>query len=185
MRNTKVAHRYAKSLLDLASERGEIELVEVDMVNLMKMARDSRELRAMLSSPVIPRDKKEKVLNALFGDHQSQIGMAFMKILTSKGREAYLPEIATHYVELMNQRKGILTAEVKTASPLTEELRAQIKVIISKMKKGDAAITEVVDPSVIGGYILKVEDIMVDASVSTQLRKLRREFTNNPYEAKI
>jgi F-type H+-transporting ATPase subunit delta len=53
------------------------------------------------------------------------------------------------------------------------------------MKKGDAEITEVVDPAVIGGYILKVEDIMVDASVSTQLRKLRREFTDNPYEVKI
>jgi F-type H+-transporting ATPase subunit delta len=185
MRNTKVAHRYAKSLLDLATERGEIELVEVDMVNLMNMARDSRDLRAMLSSPVIPSDKKEKVLNALFGDHQSQLGIAFMRILASKGREAYLPEIAAHYLELMKQRKGILIAEVRTATPLTDELRAQIKVIIGKMKKGDAEITEVVDPAVIGGYILKVEDIMVDASVSTQLRKLRREFTDNPYEVKI
>lgn len=185
MRNTKVAHRYAKSLLDLAAERGEVEQVERDMVALAHMAKESRELRAVLGSPVIKGDLKEKVLNALFGAGQSKLGGAFMKILADKGRVNYLPDIAVRYVELVKARNGVLSAEVRTAAPLTEEMRNRIVEVISKMRPGVPEIKEIIDPEVIGGFVLKVEDNMIDASVSSQLRKLRREFTDNPYEARI
>ncbi|MCH2197267.1 MAG: ATP synthase F1 subunit delta [Flavobacteriales bacterium] len=186
MRNPKVAHRYAKSLLDLATERNEVDAVEKDMRLISSTIQESRDLELLLLSPVVKGDKKENILKTLFGSHITEMTTGFIGIMTAKGREAVLAEVATHFLELTKKRKGILSAQVITATALTEEARAKINAIVSKLNSGGAVeIEESVDPAIVGGFVLKVEDKMIDASVLSQFRKLHREFDDDTYEAAL
>lgn len=185
MLNPKVAQRYAKSLINLATERNEVDAVEKDMNLILEVLEESKDMRLLLQSPVVNTDKKEKILDAVFGGHITEMSKGFIRILTSKGRESLLLEVSARFVELVKQSKGILTAKVITAGKLTDEDRASINKMVAEMNQGTAEIEEVVDPSIVGGFILKVEDKMVDASVTTQLRKLRRNFTDKTYESTL
>lgn len=184
MKNTKVAHRYAKSLLGLATERNEADRVEHDFSVISKVLRETRDLRVFLKSPVVKSDKKQQVLLAIFGEHVGELMMAFLRILTVKGREMLLKEIAESYVEQIRRRKGIMVASVVTASALADESRDVINHLVTELNEGgDIVLTEEVDPEIVGGFVLKIEDKMVDASVLSQFRKLRRQYTKNLYEA--
>ena len=186
MRNPKVAHRYAKSLLDLAQERNEQDAVLADMELVLSTIRESKDLDLLLHSPVIKSDKKEKILEAIFASRVSQLTIGFMRIMTSKGREATFEEIAEHYIHQIKINKGILTAEVITAAAADEATRKEIRERLNKLNpSGSVEITESIDPELIGGFVLKVEDKMIDASIRSQLRKLRREFTDTSYEAAL
>ncbi len=94
-------------------------------------------------------------------------------------------EISARFIELVKQGKGILTAKVITASKLSDADRVTINKMVADMNQGTAEIEEVIDPGIVGGFILKVEDKMIDASVTSQLRKLRRNFTDKSYEPSI
>lgn len=186
MRNPKVAHRYAKSLLDLAEERNQQDEVQKDMELVLSTIRESKDLDLLLHSPVIKSDKKEKILEALFGSRVSDLTIGFMRIMASKGRESIFEEIADHYIQQIKQHKGILTAEVVTAAAADETTRKEIRERLTKLNpSGTVEITESIDPELIGGFVLKVEDKMIDASIRSQIRKLRREFTDTSYEAAL
>jgi len=88
-------------------------------------------------------------------------------------------------LNLLSKAKGILTAKVITASKLSDADRVTINKMVADMNQGTAEIEEVIDPGIVGGFILKVEDKMIDASVTSQLRKLRRNFTDKSYEPSI
>lgn len=185
MLNPKVAQRYAKSLIGLSAERNETDAVEKDMNLILATLEESRDLRLLLQSPVVSTDKKEKVLDAIFGGHITDMTKGFVRILTSKGRESLLLEVSTRFIELVKQGKGILTAKVITATKLSDADRVTINKMVADMNQGTAEIEEVIDPNIVGGFILKVEDKMIDASVTSQLRKLRRNFTDKSYQSSI
>lgn len=186
MRDTKVAFRYAKSLLLLASERNESDRIESDFDTIDKALSESREMRVFLNSPVVSSDKKYNVLLAVFGEHISELMKAFLKILTAKYRESLLHDIAVSFLEQIRRQKGILTATVVSADSLDSESRDTIHQLVKELNEGgEIVINEEIDPELIGGFKIKVDDKMVDASVSSHLRKLRRNFTKNLYEASI
>jgi F-type H+-transporting ATPase subunit delta len=109
-----------------------------------------------------------------------------VRIITSKGRESLLHEVAGQYLRQIRVKKGIMTASVVTATPLDDASRTEIHRLVKKLnEQREIVITETVDPEIIGGFVLKVEDKMVDASVLSHFRKLRMEFTKNLYEAAI
>lgn len=186
MRNTKVAYRYAKSILQLAEQRNEGDRVEADFGVVLDALKANRELRVFLNSPVVKSDVKEKTLLAVFGNHVGELVKGFIKILTTKGREALLLEIAESYIEQTRLRKGIMSAKVVLASPLDGVDKEAFNALVKAMNGGgEVRITEEVNPDIIGGFILKVEDKMVDASVAGQLKALRRNYSKNLYEASI
>lgn len=186
MSNPKVAYRYAKSLLDLATERGEADVVEKDLAVIVQALDENRDLRVFMNSPVVKSDKKEKVLDAIFGGRISILTSSFVRIITSKGRERLLHEVAGQYLRQIRVKKGIMTASVVTATPLDNASRIEIHRLVTKLNENrEIVITETIDPEIIGGFVLKVEDKMVDASVLSHFRKLRMEFTKNLYEAAI
>jgi F-type H+-transporting ATPase subunit delta len=186
MRDTKVAYRYAKSILGLAAQRNEADRVEEDFVLMVRVLKENREMRVFLNSPVVKGDKKEKVLIAVFGDHISVLMKAFIQILTKKGREYLLHDIAQSYLEQIRISKGIMSATVETATELDGESREIFAELVKAFNSGGGILlNEKTNPEVIGGFVLKVEDKMLDASVAGQFRKLRRQLTKNLYEASI
>ena len=185
MSDLRVASRYAKSILDLAQERGELEQVYQDMQLFSQTVNSSRDLELALRNPIIKHDKKRAILQALFNGKVTQMTLSLFDIMTSKNREAILPEMATEFVRQYQQVKGINKVFVTTAVPLTEELRQRVIDMVVKETGGTALLEEKVDPSILGGIILKVGDRQLDESLRNSLRKLKTKFNENPYIAKI
>lgn len=181
-----VAYRYASSLLQLATEHGTLEGTRADMRLVATTCANERELRVLLKSPVVKPDKKDKVLDRVFAGRIGEVTARFIAILVRKGREALLPDVAAAFGELWDRQQGILTCEVRSAVPLNESARQQVRQLAERKNPGKSILlTEKLDPSLIGGVVIRIGDEQFDGSVSRKLHDLRRTFSENPYIPEI
>ncbi len=182
MPNPRLAARYAKSLIDLSIERGQLEQVYLDNLYLKGIMQGSQVLMDFLNNPAINSEKKLKVIQALRSGQTSEITQNFNDLLIRKGRENYLPEIADAFIEQYKEYKGIMTITLTTAVPVSDEVK---NVFISKLKR-EANLKEVelicqVNENIIGGFILEGRGRRIDASVAYDLHKVRNRFLTNEY----
>lgn len=180
-KGSRVSSRYAKSLLDLAIEQGSLESAYADMLLISKTCLNSRDLVVMLKSPIIKTDQKINILDAIFKNKVSELTIKFVNIITSKKREYLLDEIAHSFVHQYKVLKHTSVAVVTTAMPLTAEQSKAIEAIVAEHFGGNIEIESHVDPEIIGGIILRVDDKQVDASVISKLRELKKVFSHNPH----
>ncbi len=177
MSEIRVAQRYAKSIMDLATEQNKLERIVEDMKTLQGVAKN-RDFSLMLNSPIINTDKKLAILTALFGSNCDALTMSFFKLIATKGRENALPEIATAFLDEYKNLKGILSVKITSATALTEDvlssLRSKILATASSVKEVD--FQTAVNPSLIGGYVIEMGDTLLDASVSHSLSELKKNF---------
>lgn len=186
MRIQPVAYRYAKSLLDLALEQGQLKQVHEDISLVADTCADSRELRTLLKSPVMRADRKQQVLHKAFTGRIGQIVFTFITVLVRKGREGLLHDIAAAFEELHRVHEGVVMCTVTSAVELGEEERAKVLAIVSPRFPGKTIRIETrVDPTIIGGGIIQVGDLMWDASVRNKLHVIRRKLAENPYVPKF
>lgn len=181
MLETKVARRYAKSLLDLAKEKGELEGVNNDMKLLAEVCSSNHDLRVLLGSPIISSDKKLAILKRVFSGKISALSMSFFDIITRKGRESHLESIALEFTKIYKEYKGIQTAIVTSAVGLDDKLRSQVYNMIKESLNSEIELIEKVDKDLIGGFILRVGDKQYDASISRDLRLMRQELIDTSY----
>lgn len=179
---SRISSRYAKSLMDLALERQELEAVHNDMQGFLE-ATKNRDLYLLLKSPIVNPDKKMSILTALFGGKAGKTTMAFFDIIIRKGREMYLPEIAADFMAQYKQHMRISTVHIITAAPLSENALEEIKerLLKSQITMDKVDIIQKVDSSLIGGFIIEVGDKRYDASVSHKLEQFRKEFSGSQY----
>lgn len=181
-----VAYRYARSLMELAQERGVLAGTQEDMALIANTCAASRELHVLLSSPVVKADKKTRVLDKVFAGRIGELTNRFIGILVRKGREAMLPQVAVAFNELYKTNQGIVTAEVTSAVPLDDAARKRVQELATAKHPGKSIqLLEKVDPSLIGGVTIRIGDEQYDGSVSRRLNDLRREFSKNPYIPEI
>lgn len=186
MLNPRVASRYAKSILDLAIERGKLEEVYNDMLYLQQLNKASREFLNLLRSPVVKPDAKIKAVNAVTAGKISDLTKTFTTLLINKTRESVLPEVITSFIQQYKQKKHINTVKLTTASPISDEVKNSI--IAQVRKTSDMEIIEletVVDPEIIGGFVLQAGDKLIDASISYDLQTISRQFDNNDFIYKV
>ena len=186
MPNPRLAARYAKSVLDLAIEKGQLDAVYKDMLFLQAALRSSKELVTLLKSPVIKADKKDKILDAIYAGRVSVITATFNKLLLRKNRETYLPEIVTAFIDQYKVNKGIHTVKLTTAMPVSEELKQSI---LDKVRAGQhiqqIELLSQVDEALIGGFVLEIGDKLVDGSIAFELHNIKKQFENNDFIYKI
>lgn len=182
MPNPRLAARYAKSLIDLATEKGQLEAVYADAKYLQAITNASREFVNLLKSPVIKSDKKQSIIDAVTAGKISELSAAFNKLLVAKGRESDLPEIYETFIDQYNSSKGIHKVKLTTATPVSEELK---NAIVAKAK-AEAGITDVeletkIDESLVGGFVLEFNNKLVDASILRDLKDIKKQFSQNVY----
>ncbi len=186
MPNPRLAARYAKSVLDLSVEKGQLEAVYSDMQFMRDLCRSSRDFVSLLKSPIIKADKKDKILDAITAGKVNVITATFNKLLVNKGRESYLPEIAEAFIRQYKDLKDIYTVKLTTATPVSEELKSSI---VDKIRTGSSMknieLNSEVDEAIIGGFILEIGDKLVDASIAYDLNNVRKQFRNNDFIYKI
>ena len=186
MKNPRLAGRYAKSLIDLAVEKNELEKVYADMQYLQAVCKVSKEFVGLLKSPIIPIDKKSGALKAVTNGKISELTTAFNQLLINKNREFYLPEIVNAFIDQYNTIKGIHKVKLTTAAPISEEMKAAI---VNKMKSEtklqQIELETAVKEELIGGFVLEFNNNLVDASVQRDLRDVRKQFEKNVYVQQI
>lgn len=181
MSEIRIASRYAKSLIELAQEKGILEEVHNDMKAFDEVVKENRQLVLALKNPVLQSEKKKAILNALFGD-VNELSKAFFDIITRKKRADVLPAVASEFHKQYNIIKGIQVAQVTTAAPLNPSLRERIITLVKDIsEKQNVQLNEKVDEQLIGGFILTVGDKQIDDSLKTKLNHLQRELTQNQY----
>lgn len=181
-----VAYRYARSLIQLAAEKGEVDAVRDDMQLVAGTCAASLDLRVMLKSPVVTPDKKQKVLGRVFGGKIGRMTERFIDILVRKGRENLMQQVAQAYQQVYREMHDILLAEVQSATPLNQEARTQVREMVHQRHPDkQIVLAEVINPELIGGAIIRVGDEQVDTSVSRRLNDLRRRFSDNPFNPSL
>ncbi len=182
MLNPRLAGRYAKSLLDLATEKGQLEDVYSDMLYIAMVCKNSRDFVNLLRSPVIKADKKEAIIDTVTKGKVSDLTSAFNLLLVRKGREPELPEIANAFIEQYNSLKGIHKAKLTTAVPISDDIK---NFIIEKTRQeaslNHVELETVVNEALIGGFILEFDNKLVDASIIRDLKDIKKQFSENIY----
>lgn len=186
MANPRLASRYAKSILVLAEEKQQLEQVYQDMKYLEAVCKQSAEFVRLLKSPIIKTEKKTAIIDAVTKGKISQITTLFIDLLVKKGREDALPEIVQSFVDQYNEIKGIHKVKLTTAVPVSDSLKQSIV----EKAKGEASLQHVelqsvVDPSLIGGFILEFDNKLIDASIVRDLRDVKKQFAENVYVQRI
>lgn len=176
MNESKIAVRYSKALFELAKEKKKIKEVRNDMVFILKLSAMD-DFKAVIDSPVIPNSKKKEIMTALFKKNLDDITFSLITLTVNKNREAFLPGIARCYIDLADKHEGITKVTLKVPVSLSEENRKKFISIIEEDLNTKADLEEIVDKELAGGYTLKVEDLYVDASLRTQLQKIKKELT--------
>ncbi len=176
--SSRAATRYAQAILQKANENDTQAVLFGDMQSVYGTIQNSRELQAVLQSPVIKaHDKREALLKIFSG--QSDITHSLINLLIENKRAPLLGAVASTFIDLYNEQQGVKIATATTAVPLSSELE---KKIINKVKEltgsEKVVLNSEVNPNIIGGFILRVGDIQYDASIANQFRNLRREFKN-------
>ncbi len=185
MSEIRIASRYAKSLLTLSIERNSLEDTKKDIDLFLKVCAENRGFVLLLQNPIVPSAKKNTFIKEVFGNKTSELTLAFFDIITRKGREKFLPQIAEAFINLYNEHKGIIKAEVTTTFALTPDLRKEVEKIVHEVSGKTVSLTEVIDEEIIGGFILKVGDRQIEDTISSKLNVLRREMTQNHYIKQI
>lgn len=186
MLNPRLANRYAKSLIDLAIEKGQLENIFADMQWLQAVCKSSREFVTVLKSPVIKADKKEKIVEAVTKSTVGEITTAFIRLMIRKSRESYLPEVATAFITQYKVHKNIYTVKLTTAVPVSDSLKNEIVEHIRKNSEMKTIELEtMVNEKLIGGFVLQAGDKLVDGSVLYDLQTIARQFENNDFIYKV
>ncbi len=178
MAGRRAAIRYAKAVFGLANDQDTVETVNNDMELIANTVAKSKDLSDMLQSPILRSELKKTALLEVFKG-LNLITVGLIDILISNKRINILSDVASAYNNLYNQFRGSEEATVTTAVPLTDDLKSKVLTKAKELTGKDVAIKNIVDESIIGGFILRIGDIQYNASITNQLNKLKREFTLN------
>lgn len=170
------ARRYALALTEEAEQAGQAAAVDADVVLLGETLANSRELTLLFQSPVVPRDKKEAVLKALFESRVSPLTMRFLHLLVSKQREALIPAVVEAVRVLRDTTTNTVEALVRTARPLSEADEARLTAGLEARSGSTVRLRVEVEPDLIGGLVVRLGDVVYDRSVRHQLETLRGQL---------
>ena len=187
MNNPRLAGRYAKSLLDLATEQKQVDAVYADMKWIHEICKSNPDFVNVLRSPVIKPSAKQKILESITKDRVSVLTGAFIKLLVIKARETNLPEIATTYIDQFNELRNIHKVKITTADPISEEMKNAIMANVKTAATPGQTfeIETAVENELIGGFLLETGGTLVDASILRDLKDIQKQFMNNDYLHRI
>lgn len=177
MANTRAAIRYAKAILDLSNAKGVSEAVNNDMKLIASTINGNLELSTFIQNPTVRVDVKEKVLLEVFASVNA-VTKGLFHLLFENKRFEILEAIALEYNKLSDEMNGIEVAKVTTAIPMDAALEAKVLAKIATLSDKKITIENIIDASIIGGFILRIGDKQYNASVANRLQVLKREFSN-------
>lgn len=178
MNYNKISVRYAKALFLTAEEKNELDNVKKDIEFILSLFNDVKHFAYFLESPVIKTSNKQNIVTAILEDKVNLITIRFLELIIKNKRELQIKDISRNFIDLYKKHKGIKTVTLTSAYSI-DEITKQL--IVSKIKKSlneTIELHEKVNPEIIGGFILTIEDQQYDSSVSSKLLKIKRSLVS-------
>jgi F-type H+-transporting ATPase subunit delta len=179
MNDSIISVRYCRAIFRSAVDKGVLDNVNRDMILISEIC-TMPETKEFLKSPVITPTQKTAIFNKMLAGGVENITLSLLELLVKNGRESFLPAIARDFIHETLKYKGITKSVLTTATVTDEKIKNRIAKLISEVFKTNVDLQEVVDSDIIGGFILRVEDSYIDASVKSKLGKIRKEFGRSP-----
>lgn len=169
-----LAARYAAALFELADEKKQLDEVAKDLRELKAMLAESADLRQLIRNPMVSRVEQSRAMKALL-DKAGASGLMqrFVGLVAQNRRLFVLPEIIDAYLAELARRRGEASAQVVSAQPLDERQRQAVTEALKRVTGGKVAVDLKVDPSLLGGLVVKVGSRLVDSSLKTKLQRLQ------------
>lgn len=183
MRESLAGNRYAKSLIGLSVEKNELDVIYNDMVLIASTIESSKDLSLLLKSPVVKTDKKQEILTAVFNKNTSELTNSFLMLISSRKREGLIGDIANAFINQYKIIKNIIVSEVTSAVKLDDSQKKKILQLLNTDESSKVEVIEKIKPEIIGGFVVRVGDKQIDASISRKLDDLKQDFSKNPYIA--
>ncbi|HEX7585510.1 MAG TPA: ATP synthase F1 subunit delta [Prolixibacteraceae bacterium] len=176
MDQSKINIRYAKAFFMLAKEKGLTTELRKDAGLIANVCETSSDFNLLLDSPVVKTSNKVKAIKSVFEGRVNILMVNFLVLITENNREKYIPGIFRNLEDLYRQEEGIKSAVLTSAQPMDKAIVLQVKRILENEFNAKVELSQKVDEKLIGGFVLRVEDKQYDASISTQLKKIREQL---------
>jgi len=174
---TTIARRYAEALADVATGHNQVEQIDANLRVFAEMMKANRELHDLFASPIVSQSDKSKVLEAVVARvGPDQMTANLLRIMLTHYRLQHLPEVYEQFRREINQRSGLITAEVTTASEVGRSEQEKLGKTLEQMTGKRVEFKFKIDPSLIGGVVTKIGSVIYDGSVRTQLREITEQL---------
>lgn len=177
MSGTKISRRYAKALFEFAQEQNSLEQIKADMSYIHQLCEQSSDFVAMLKSPVIKVKKKLEIIKEILGQQISETSMKFLAIIANGRREVIIHSMAEQFLLMYNDFIGLKTVKLVSSTELSGEIKKQIKTLLESQSNKQVQFEEQIQEDLVGGFILKMDDMQFDASVKSKLARLKHELS--------
>lgn len=174
----RVASVYAKALLGAAETKGQTDAVLAELRSVSAALAANPKFEDVLSSALVPHEDKVKILERTFGGKVSPLVLDFLKVLSNRGRLDVTRAVVDVYEQLFNELRGKVPVTVLTATPLDAGQSQTLEASLRRILGGEPQIQPDVDPTLIGGVVLRVGDTVYDGSVARQLQQVREQMIN-------
>lgn len=174
MIGSRVSRRYAKALFLQAQENGVIDTIEQDLNSVKETIEKSKDFSAMLLSPVIPSAEKKKIFTEIFEKKLHPLSLNFLYLLLNKGREKLLLDTIWNFSQLIDDYRGIVRGQLLTAYPFSTHQLEELKKKLDGITGKNVHLKQQIDPSLIGGFVVKLDDTIIDSSIRNQLVKMKK-----------
>lgn len=176
MDQSKINVRYAKAFFTLAKEKGLTSEFRKDAGLISNVCATSNDFNLLLESPIIKTSQKIKAIKSIFTGHVNNLSVNFLVLIAENNREKNIPGIFRNLEDLYRTEEGVKTAVFTSAQPLNDAILLQVKQILETEFNAKVELSQKVNTELIGGFVLRVEDKQYDASISTQLRKIKEQL---------
>jgi F-type H+-transporting ATPase subunit delta len=176
MNEGMISKRYAKALLQYAIERKVEDVVFPEMKRLASAFAHEPRLRTAMDNPTLNAGDKLTLINAAVGNKGSSEYVRFVELVVKNKREMYLQQIALSYIDLYCEARHMNMGKLVTATPVGDVVKEKMKGLLQKIKPGTLDFETSVDPDIEGGFILYIDTYRLDASVKTQLQRIKQQF---------
>jgi F-type H+-transporting ATPase subunit delta len=181
MSNLRVAQRYASALMELTNEQKKPAAIADDLQTVLDTVDGSHELKNVLASPIIPKEKKRAILREVFKKKIGELVAGYIDVMVVKGRESLLHDILKQYFVLRDEALGLVRVQVKTSAEFSAKQEKDLQKQLETMTKKNVEITFSVDKSIKGGFIARVGDTVLDGSVKRQLEILKLKLKEGSF----
>jgi F-type H+-transporting ATPase subunit delta len=175
MNDSKISVRYSRAIFQLALEKKILDKVYQDMIFISEICKFA-ETKDFLGSPIIVPSKKEAIFHKMLGGNVEEITLSLIDLIVKNSRESFIPAIARVFIHETKKFKGITESVLTTAVKVDDKVKKQITDLISEGFKTKVELKETIDPEIIGGFILQIDDNYIDASIRNKLRKIKKEL---------